>query len=582
MRTALPLILLLTLSSAAWGAHNNPLLVGGPRALPVRQLGPAGNAAPFGAHLTYYGGRVVSNMQVVQVLWGTGGAGTANGEFLAQVFDTSTPSIATFYQEVLNSAYVDWLTEYNTDILDHAGNQGTDQTIGRGSFSEQVAITPSTNATTITDATIQTEIVNQILAGHLPFPTSDAAGNNNTYYAVFFPHGKVITLGGTSSCVSGGFCAYHGTIDAGGSIGEIYYGVHPDMQSGSGCDTGCGSGATAFDNQTSVASHEMAETITDCEVGLATNLASPLAWYDNTNGEIGDICNAQQGSIVGGDGQTYTVQKEFSNVANNCIVTTSSTSTPTATPTHTPTRTATPTSTATRTATATPTASHTATPTPTATATATHAATSTPTSTATATHTATSTPAATGTPTPTSTATHTATTTPTATGTTTPTGTLTPTPSASATHTPTATATATHTTTPTPSASPTVTATPTPTATATQTATSTSTPTPTPTPSPEFGLIASPISKRLRQGKSASYSVVVSPLNGFAGSVTLSVSGLPPRSKETFTQNPATAASTLKIKTAKGKSARGTFTVTIKGVSGDLIHLFPVQLAVIK
>ncbi len=64
----------------------------------------------------------------------------------------------------------------------------------------------------------------------------------------------------------------------------------------------------------------MIETVTDCEVGLATTNAPPLAWYDNTNGEIGDICNAQQGSIAGGDGQTYVVQTEFSNADNNCIV----------------------------------------------------------------------------------------------------------------------------------------------------------------------------------------------------------------------------------------------------------------------
>ena len=312
---ALILIALLTLSATAWAANSNPLLIGGPNALPVRQAGSIKAAAPSGAHLTYYGGRVVSNLQVVQVLWGTGGAGTGNGQFLTQVFDTTTPSIATFYEEVLNSAYVDWLTEYNTDIIDAGGSEGTNQTIGRGSFFEQVRITPSTNATTIDDSTIQTEIVNQILAGNLPLPTADAAGNNNTYYAVFFPHGKTITLSGSRSCVAGGFCAYHGTIDAGGSVGEIYYGVHPDMQAGSGCDTGCGSG-TVFGNYTSVASHEMVETITDCEVGLANFLAPPLAWYDNNNGEIGDICNAQQGSILGGDGQTYTVQKEFSNTAN--------------------------------------------------------------------------------------------------------------------------------------------------------------------------------------------------------------------------------------------------------------------------
>ena len=322
-------VAILTLFAPAWSANTNPYLVGGPNALPPRTTALRNAAAPAGAHLTYYGGRVVSNLQVVEVLWGTGAAGSGNGQFLSQVYNTTTPSVATFYQEVLNSAYVDWMTEYNTDITDAGGNPGTNQTIGRGSFVARYAITPSDTSNPIDDTAIQTELVNQIIAGHLPAPTSDAAGNNNTYYAIFFPHGLTITQGGTSSCVAGGFCAYHGTIDAGSPVGEIYYGVHPDMQSGSGCYTGCG-GSSVFGNQTSVASHEMTETITDCEVGLATVYAPPLAWYDSRNGEIGDICNAQQGSIVGGDGQTYTVQKEFSNLANSCIVTASPT--PSATP----------------------------------------------------------------------------------------------------------------------------------------------------------------------------------------------------------------------------------------------------------
>ena len=275
------------------------------------------NSAPAGARLTYFGGRVVSNMQVVQVLYGT-------GSYESHVTSTASPSIATFYQGVLNSAYVDWLdSEYNTVNPSPAGNTTrTNQHIGRGSFLRQVQITPSAanNGTTISDASIQAELAAQIQAGHLPAPTHDAAGNNNTYYAIFFPHGKTITQGGSGSCVAGGFCAYHGTIQNVPGQGEVYYGVHPDMQAGSGCDTGCGSASSTYQNMTSVASHEMIETVTDCEVGLATTSAPPLAWYDNTNGEIGDICNAQQGTVVGGDGVTYTVQTEFSNRQNNCIV----------------------------------------------------------------------------------------------------------------------------------------------------------------------------------------------------------------------------------------------------------------------
>jgi hypothetical protein len=274
---------------------------------------PIAFSAPAGAHLNNYGGRVVSNLQVVQVLWGS-------GNYLANVSSTSSPSMATFYQGVLNSPYIDWLTEYNTST----------QSIGRGHFVGQYRITPSTSATAISDATIKAELSNQIAAGHLPAPTADARGNNNTYYAVFFPHGFSITQGSYSSCVPGGFCAYHGTIaNAGGH--EVYYGVHPDMQAGSGCDTGCGASAP-FGNNTSVASHEMVETITDAEVGLAAAVGAPLAWYDPTYGEIGDICNAQQSTIVGGDGVTYTVQKEFSNRANDCIVSRATTTGLTASP----------------------------------------------------------------------------------------------------------------------------------------------------------------------------------------------------------------------------------------------------------
>ena len=476
-RGALVLIGVLMLSSSAWGA-NNPLLMGGPNALPGRPTGRVRAAAPFGAHLDYYGGRVVSNMQVIQVLWGTGTAGSGNGQFLAQVRNTTTPSMATFYQEVLNSAYVDWLSEYNTDIIDAGGHQGTNQSIGRGEFSVQVAITPSDHSNPIDDTAIQTELVNQIIAGHIPAPTTDAAGNVNTYYAVFFPHGLKITQGGSKSCVSGGFCAYHGTI-ASDSVGEIYYGIHPDMQAGSGCDTGCGNGATPFDNYTSVASHEMVETITDCEVGLANSNAPPLAWYDNNYGEIGDICNEQEGSIVGADSQTYTVQREFSNVANDCIVTGSSSATPTATKT----------------------------PTPTATRTAT--------------------------------------------------------PSTIATHTPTATATSTI-------------------ATGTATATSTATPTPTPTPSPDFGISASLPSERVRRGKTATYTVMVTPMNGFTGPVSLSVSGTPKMSTSTFAPNPATTTSTLSIKIKKRAGAGRSFILTITGASGGIHHTTTVHLRVTR
>jgi len=280
--------------------------------MPKRDSGVTPDSAPSGAHLTYYGGRVNSATKAIVVLWGS-------GSYESHVTSSGTPSMLSFYNQVLsNGSYASWLdSEYNT-VNNNFNGTNTNQHIGNGAGVSVVQITPSTSATTVDDSVIQSELAAQIQAGHLPAPQQDSGGNDTSYYAVFFPHGVTITQGGSNSCQAGGFCAYHGTIqNAGGH--EVYYGVHPDMQAGSGCDTGCGSASTAFGNYTSVASHELTEMITDAEVGLAQTNGPPLAWYDSTNGEIGDICNAQQGTYTGCDGQSYTIQLEFSNAQNNCI-----------------------------------------------------------------------------------------------------------------------------------------------------------------------------------------------------------------------------------------------------------------------
>lgn len=240
--------------------------------------------------LKYYGGKVIAKAKVVQVIYGT-------GTYMSGISGSGSGTMAGFYSAVLSSSYMDMLTQYNTSGL----------SIGHGTFASTVQITPSSsrNKSTITDANIQAEIAAQISAGKLPAPDA------NTIYMVNFPKGKKITMGGSSSCAGGGFCAYHNTFKSGSS--EIFYGVLPDMEAGSGCDSGCGSGS-AFENQTSVASHELIETITDPEIGLATDIAAPIAWYNDMYGEIGDICNGLEGSITG-----YTVQKEWSNSASACV-----------------------------------------------------------------------------------------------------------------------------------------------------------------------------------------------------------------------------------------------------------------------
>lgn len=261
---------------------------------------------PSGAHLTYYGGPVVSSVKVVVVYYGS-------GSYLPDL-STGLPS---FYSAITNGTFMDMLSEYSTQGVAGGGTTGN-QIIARGgsnAFLGSYTITPSAanDGATITDSQIQAELQLQINGSHLPAPDYDANGNADTIYMIYFPSGKAITQGGSSSCVSGGFCAYHGTISA--NSRNILYGVQPDMQSTSGCYTGCGNASTTFGNYTSVASHEFAETITDAAVGLATVSGPPLAWYDNTNGEIGDICNAIQNQADG-----YTVQAEWSNLQNGCAV----------------------------------------------------------------------------------------------------------------------------------------------------------------------------------------------------------------------------------------------------------------------
>jgi hypothetical protein len=264
--------------------------IGGAHIMPVhhpdRAAKPAATPNAL-ANLQYYGGPVISKVKVYTVFWNN------QVQFQSQ--------LNAFYTAVTNSAYFDWLTEYNTPT----------QTIGRGSFLGSLVDPSPPAATSITNVDIQNELSKLIDGGKIPKPDAD------TLYMVHFPPGLSIDLDGSGSCVV--FCAYHNTYVHNGI--NVYYGVMPDQ--GGGCAGGCGGDPSMFNNLTSVSSHELVEATTDAAVGLATTVGPPLAWYDTTNGEIGDICNAEQGSIAG-----YVVQKQWSNKAGACIVTGGTTCTP--------------------------------------------------------------------------------------------------------------------------------------------------------------------------------------------------------------------------------------------------------------
>jgi hypothetical protein len=118
---------------------------------------------------------------------------------------------------------------------------------------------------------------------------------------------------------------------------------------------------------------------------------------------------------------------------------------------------------------------------------------------------------------------------------------------------------------------PTPSPTPTPVPSATPIPTATPVPTPTPTPVPDFALSVNPSSFSLaRNGGTATYTVTITPSNGFTGSVTFSVTGQPPGTTATFSPNPATTSSTLTLTVPS--TVRGTYPLTITGTSGALTH----------
>ena len=96
---------------------------------------------------------------------------------------------------------------------------------------------------------------------------------------------------------------------------------------------------------------------------------------------------------------------------------------------------------------------------------------------------------------------------------------------------------------------------------------------------PDFSLSAAPNSLTVSQGSTGTSTISVNPVNGFSGSVSLSVSGLPSGVMASFNPTSATSTSTLTL-TAAGTAATGTVTLTITGVSGTLMHTTTISLTV--
>jgi MYXO-CTERM domain-containing protein len=231
--------------------------------------------------LTYRGGPVMQSPQIYAVFWGP------------SVNPNVVSGVPGFFGGVTAAASPinTMLAQYNTNGM----------TIGTGTYSGSIADddAPMPASGVITDAMIEAEGARLVDSGKVP------AENGHNILMFFFPPGIAIDQGGgTMSCQV--FCAYHSTFTRNGN--NFFYGVIPDQNSG-GCEQGCGLTTDQVNTTYSTSSHELIEAITDAAVGVGD-----LAWYDNTFGEIGDVCIEWDGTSNG-----YHVQSEWSNADKGCV-----------------------------------------------------------------------------------------------------------------------------------------------------------------------------------------------------------------------------------------------------------------------
>ncbi len=249
-------------------AHGDPIRIV-PLYLPETVTAEA--AAPAVApQLSYRGGPLLTAVEVVTVFWGNawGAAQSAMAKQLNQFFDF-----------ILTSALIDQLGEYNVP----------GQLIGHGRHIGSVTVTTPNPPRTVSDNAMQ-HMLQQEISTNSAFPQPSM----NVLYFVYLPPGVSLVQGGGRSCQA--FCGYHNDIN-----GTIFYAAMPYP----GC-TGCLGALQPIDALTSTSSHELCESITDAIPGQG--------WYDDTNGEIGDIC-AWKTKKIG----NYTVQLEWSNKNDRCM-----------------------------------------------------------------------------------------------------------------------------------------------------------------------------------------------------------------------------------------------------------------------
>ena len=210
--------------------------------------------------VTFHGGAVLQSVEAQAVYLGSDWQTTAS-------LTTQTGQFDTYLNTLVSGQYMDMLTNAGYGV-----GRGTSTT---GSI-DNISLSKTSG---ITDASIQSDIQAMIKSNQLQTPDA------NRLYVVYVEPGVVVYDGSSSSVNT--FLGYHGAFGgktATGAAADIHYAVLP-YPGGVNPTPGSQGFSTAFDELTTVVSHEVAEAVTDPNVNYKA-----LGWYDDQkNGEIGDL-----------------------------------------------------------------------------------------------------------------------------------------------------------------------------------------------------------------------------------------------------------------------------------------------------
>lgn len=247
-----------------------------------RRLSAAGQVEKLEARelltVSYQGGALLTNVEAQAVYLGSDWGTNASLQSQAKATDQ-------FLSTVVSGSYMDMLTNAGYGV-----NRGT----ASAGVVDNLSINKSVD---LTDSQIQTDLKALISNSKSGLQAPEA----NRLYMVYVEPGVVVQMGGATSQTS--FLGYHGAFADGSSV--IHYAVMPAPGSPNPSPASQGF-SSAFNELTSVSSHELAEAVTDPNVNYST-----LGWYDyQLNGEIGDLAAGHYSTITGANGTQYEVQDE--------------------------------------------------------------------------------------------------------------------------------------------------------------------------------------------------------------------------------------------------------------------------------